>query len=335
MKTVTAALDLMGGDFGPPVTVPAARRALDSCADLELIAFGREDAALPLLKREDLLRHPRFEFAGAPETVGNGDSPLDALRHGQRTSLWKTIEAVSTKKAAAAVSAGNTGALVAVSTHLLGAIPGIRRCALVKVLPSLNPKGTVFLDLGANLSCGGEMLFQFALMGSILASEVLGIARPRVALLNVGSEDIKGTGPVREAAALMSASPLLNYAGFAEGSELFLDRADVIVTDGFSGNVALKTAEGLYRVIERKLFKGSLLQGFAKPLKYFLKNRITGMQPDGFNGSSLIGLNGVAVKSHGAADCGALVNAINQARLECVNDVPGCIADCLVKLKGA
>ena len=335
MEGITVALDLMGGDFGPRVSVPAIKQALAFYSDLNVLAFGKEDLVLDLFRKEKLTGNSRVELINTADAVEGNENPIHALRHKRQSSMWAAIEAVSTKKAMAAVSAGNPGAMVAIANHLLGNIPGIHRSALVKVLPTLNKKGTVFLDLGANLYCDQDTLFQFALMGSILASDYLNIGNPRVAVLNVGREAIKGTDVIQGASALLSQCKNLNYIGFVEGNDIFGSVADVIVTDGFSGNIALKTAEGLYRVIEQRLYGFSVLHKLLKPIKYLLKKRITDMQPDEFNGSSLLGLNGVVVKSHGAADCNALVSAIAQARSESINQVPKHIADCLVKLKGA
>ncbi len=335
MEGITVALDLMGGDFGPRVSVPAIKQALTFYSDLNVLAFGKEDLVLDFFRKEKLVGNSRVELINAVDVVEGNENPKFALRHKRQSSMWMAIEAVSTKKAMAAVSAGNTGAMVAIASHLLGNIPGIHRSALVKVLPTLNKKGTVFLDLGANLHCDQNVLFQFAVMGSILASDYLNIENPRIAVLNVGREAIKGTEAVQGASALLNQCNTLNYIGFVEGNDIFGNVADVIVTDGFSGNVALKTAEGLYRVIEQRLSGYTLLHKLLKPIKYLHKKRITDMQPDGYNGSSLLGLNGVVVKSHGAADCNALVRAIAQARSEYLNRVPEHIADCLIKLKGA
>ncbi len=336
MEGITVALDLMGGDFGPRMSVPAIKQALTFYSDLNIIAYGREHEVIGLLRSENLTDNSRVEFINAADVVYNDENPISALRHKRQSSLWKAIEAVSNHKAMGAVSAGNTGAMVAIANHLLGNISGIHRSALVKVLPSLNKNGTVFLDLGANLHCDQEVLCQFAIMGSVLASEHLKIDNLRVAILNVGRENCKGSEVLQKASELLRQYKGINYIGYAEGNDIFSDYADVVVTDGFSGNIALKTAEGLYRVIEKKIYgNSSLLHKILIPLKNIVKSRITHMQPDGFNGSSLIGLNGVVVKSHGAADTSALVNAMAQAYRECKNQMPRQIADGLVNLKGA
>lgn len=307
--------------IGPCVSVPAVKQALSVYSNLNLITYGREKDVLPLLRDLGLEKNQRLDFIHTDKVVSSNDAPLQILRQKQQTSMWLSVESVLNKKALGAVSCGNTGALVAISNHLLGTLPSVHRCALVKTLPSLNKYGTVFLDLGANINADAKNLYQYAVMGSILAKSCLGVESPRVALLNVGKEENKGTKLIREAYALISADSAINFIGFAEGSDLFTDFADVIVSDGFSGNIALKTAEGLYKVIESKIRGKNSRYFFLKPLKYFLKKRIGLMQPDKYNGSTLLGLNGVVVKSHGGANYLALANAIGQAVEQCESNV--------------
>ncbi len=332
MGGITIALDLMGGDNGPRVTVPAAKLALNIYRDLDLLLFGEEKKVLPFLKAEHLVHNDRMCFVNSPDSIVLGDSLHDVLRHRKHSSLWMAIEAVQKKQALGAVSAGNTAHLVAISSHLLGTVPGIHRSALVRFLPSFSGPGTVFMDLGANLEADAKMLYRFALMGNA-ASKLCGIPSPRIAVLNVGTESTKGPQTVRDAAKLINADSRLNYVGFAEGTDLFANKADVIVTDGFTGNVALKTAEGLYRVVESRFGgNGGIWSFLAKPLKNYFKGRLGLMQPDAFNGSCLLGLSGVVVKSHGAALSPAMANAIGHACFEVRENMPAVIADSLISI---
>ncbi len=323
MSGITIALDLMGGDKGPLISVPAAKLALSFNHDLNLVLYGTEQEVVPLLKKEGLLKEERVLFINSEDYIAQDDELLDILRHRRNSSLWMSIKAVQEKKASGIVSGGNTVALVAIANHLLGTIDGIHRSALVKILPSINKNGTVFLDLGANLRVDAEILYKYAIMGNALAISRCCLENPRVALLNIGSENAKGPQVIHEAAELMKNDRALNFVGFVEGDDIFGDKADVIVTDGFSGNVALKTAEGLYRVLEKKMNGDSspFVRMLFKPLKNIIKSRIGYMKPDSFNGSSLIGLNGVVVKSHGGANIEAFANAIMQAYLEVQSDI--------------
>jgi phosphate acyltransferase len=330
---ITIALDVMGGDKGPHVSVPAIKQALNIYADLNLIVFGDEREVLPLLRGYKVIDNSRLSFIHVPGIVSAGENPIHALRHGRNTSLWKAIEAVSSKIADGAVSSGSTGAMVAMANHLIGTLPLVHRSALVQIMPSLKTNGTVFLDLGANLRVDAQMLYQYAVMGNILAINLLKLDNPKVSLLNVGRENSKGPELIHEAAALIKSNSALNYIGFTEGDDLFTGVADVIVTDGFTGNVALKTAEGVYRVLEQRMRGKGLSHYFLfSPIKSYIKRKIGLMQPDAYNGSTLLGLDGVVVKSHGSASPRAFANAIAQAYGEIQHHVPKLIANGLIQL---
>ncbi|MBQ1783331.1 MAG: phosphate acyltransferase PlsX [Gammaproteobacteria bacterium] len=328
MPRLTLALDAMGGDFGPPVTVPAALAALSRFPNLHIQLFGDAVRLRQQLGRQS---HDRLDICHAPEEVTMADKPAQVLRSRRQSSMWLALEAVAAGRADGCVSAGNTGALMSMAKLQLKTLPGIERPALVAALPTHCGGRVHMLDLGANVDCSAETLFQFALMGHVKARLVEGIARPRVALLNVGAEEVKGTEEVRQAARMLGECRDLQYTGFIEGNDLFSGRADVIVCDGFVGNVCLKTGEGLTQFLVEEL-KGSLkprwlgklvlpllLPGVAKLLKT--------MNPDQYNGASLLGLRAIVVKSHGNADIPAFVNAIGEAVVEVQRQVPARIKD--------
>lgn len=324
-KTITIALDAMGGDFGPGVTVPAALLALKKSESLKLILVGDEQQ---LRDQFTKLGHPelppRLQIVHASQTVLMDDLPSFALRNKKDSSMRVAINAVKEGKADACVSAGNTGALMATARFVLKMIPGVERPALIVPLP--NTEGcTYMLDLGANIDVSAEVLMEFAVMGSILCNVVENTETPRVGLLNIGAEEIKGNEVIKEAARLLSDTPL-NYIGFVEGDDIYNGRADVVVCDGFVGNVSLKTTEGVAKLIRQFLseeFKRNILTKLAAiiamPVLRALKERI---DPRSYNGSSLLGLQGVVVKSHGGADAVALANAINVACIEREKNVP-------------
>jgi len=317
------ALDAMSGDQGPAVVVRAATAALNKFANVELILVGDSSVLEPLVK-EHISDTRRLRVQHASQVVEMTDAPADAIRKKKDSSMRVAIDLVKTGDAQACVSAGNTGALMATSKFVLKMLPGIDRPAIIAELPSID--GSVhMLDLGANTQASAEQLFQFALMGSIVASDIVKVERPRIALLNIGAEDVKGHDVVKEAASLLSASTL-NYVGFVEGTDIFRGRADVIVTDGFTGNVALKTMEGtaaLIRHYMRRAFTVSLfrklLAAIALPALRALKAETDSRR---YNGATLVGLNGIVIKSHGSADDVAFVHAIENAVVEVENQVP-------------
>ena len=265
------------------------------------------------------------------------ERPQDALRRKKNSSMRVAINLVEQGEATACVSAGNTGALLATSRFVLGMTPGIDRPAIVSTVPAVN-RHTVMLDLGANPDCNENHLVQFAVMGSVIAADLHGIANPRVGLLNVGEEDIKGTEEIKAAhKRLQAASGVLNYCGFVEGDDIFTGDVDVVVTDGFTGNVSLKTMEGLARfiggVMKEEFTRGPLRKLgalAATPALNALKGRL---DPRGYNGASMVGLNGVVIKSHGGADRISFANAVRVAVTEARNGVPDQISELLRKLE--
>jgi glycerol-3-phosphate acyltransferase PlsX len=313
----------MSGDHGAEVVVRAAIACLDKYRNLELILVGDEVQLNALVGRiaggED-----RLSIRNATEVVGMSESPADALRKKKDSSMRVAINLVKEGQAEACVSAGNTGALMATAKFVLKMLPGIDRPAIIAELPAIG--GTVhMLDLGANTASDADQLFQFAVMGSIVTSDIRRIERPRVALLNIGVEDTKGHETVREAAAKLNKSGL-NYVGFIEGNEIFSGKADVVVTDGFTGNVALKTMEGTAGLVGHYVKRAFTRNVFAK-LQALLAGpvlRRLAVETDSrnYNGASLVGLNGIVIKSHGSADAFAFQHAIETALVELRNQVP-------------
>jgi glycerol-3-phosphate acyltransferase PlsX len=320
----TLALDAMGGDFGPEVVVPAAIATVRRRDDLQLILVGDESVLTPMLGQKGRARADRIHIQHASEQVAMDDPPSAALRTKKDSSMRVAINLVKEGHADACVSAGNTGALMAIAKFVLKTLPGIDRPAICTALPT--PNGLVHvLDLGANVECTPEHLFQFAVMGSVLVGAVERKAEPSVALLNVGAEAIKGNEIVKAASQLLAGSDL-NYAGFVEGDDIYAGSVDVIVSDGFVGNVALKTSEGLAKMIGGMLKEEFLrtpltrLMGLcAMPVLKAFRRRI---DPRRYNGASLLGLNGIVIKSHGGADTLAFENAIKIAMLEVEQAVP-------------
>ena len=327
MQPVTIALDAMGGDHGPPVVVPAAVRAVERIGRLEAILVGDARA----IEGELDGRSPpdRVRIHHAAEQVGMDESPAQALRAKKDSSMRVALDLVANGGADACISAGNTGALLAIARFVLKTLPGIDRPAIVSALPARGGS-THVLDLGANVDPTPEHLFQFAVMGSTLVSAIHHLAAPRVGLLNVGAEEIKGHDRVREAAQLIARSDL-NYVGFVEGDGIFSGEVDVVVCDGFAGNIALKSSEGAARMI------GAMIDGefrrsgfnriaglFARPVLRAVARRI---DPRSYNGAILVGLRGTVVKSHGGADVYSFTNAIREAVAEVENDVPARIGE--------
>ncbi|MBL4817058.1 MAG: phosphate acyltransferase PlsX [Shewanella sp.] len=331
MTSLTLALDAMGGDHGPHITVPASLQALRLSSFLRIILVGNQAEITPYLSHAEHSVRSRIEILHTTEVVSMSDRPVYALRNRKQSSMRLAIELVRDGKADACLSAGNTGALMAISKVLLKTLPGIDRPALVSCLPAVNETPVYLLDLGANVSCCSETLFQFAVMGSVLCEVVDKNPSPKVALLNVGIEEIKGNDQVQQAGQLLQQSPQLNYVGFIEGNDLFSGNVDVIVCDGFVGNITLKTSEGIARLLVDQLEKG-LKQGFfVRLMAKFLTPRINSvlnqMNPDHYNGASLIGLRGIVVKSHGSADESAYLQAINLAVTEAQRRLPQMIEE--------
>lgn len=321
----------MGGDHGHTVTVDAALLALHEHPGLQLILVGDEATLKAELAARKHAVDPRLRIEHASEVVEMDEPPAKALRNKKDSSMRVAINLVKEGRAQAAVSAGNTGALMATAKFVLKTLPGIDRPAIVSAIPSIN--GHVhMLDLGANAECSAAQLFQFAVMASALVTAVHGIERPSVALLNIGEEEIKGNDVIRQAAVLLQASSL-NYIGFVEGDGIFLKDVDVVVCDGFVGNVALKTGEGVAKMIHQFMREEFTRSPFTKlaavaamPALKALGKRI---DPRHYNGASFAGLNGVVIKSHGSADALAFANAIRVAMLEVEKDVPARISHLL------
>lgn len=333
-RIITIALDAMGGDIGPSVTVPAAIESISEHTDLAIILVGDKDAIQDELSRLGANQNERLQVLHTTQTVGMDEPPAQALRGKKDSSMRVSINLVKEGKAQACVSAGNTGAMMATAKYVLKTLSGIDRPAICTTIPAV--KGhTYALDLGANVDCSAEQLYQFAMMGSVLVSAVDNLKRPRVGLLNIGQEDIKGNEQVRGAAKLLEASDL-NYIGFVEGTDIFLGEVDVVVCDGFAGNVALKTMEGTSKTIAhflREEFERNWLTRIAAvcaaPVLRALKGRI---DPRKYNGASFLGLGGIVVKSHGSSDDFALCTAIEVARLEVEKGVPARIDHHLERL---
>ncbi len=309
----------MGGDHGPRVTVPAACRALSLYPDLHIILVGQADILQPLLLKQRY-DQARLQIQPASQVVAMDESPALALRNKKDSSLRVALNLVKEGRAGACVSAGNTGALMATARFVLKTITGVDRPAITTRLPTRTQKVVRVLDLGANVDSTAEHLYQFAVMGSVLSQAVDGIAVPKVGLLNVGEEDIKGNEQVKKTAELLNQSTSLHYIGFVEGTDLFLGDVDVVVCDGFVGNVTLKACEGIAKLIAFYLkqefkanFYSRLIAFFALPILKRLTSRV---DPKHHNGATLIGLNGIVVKSHGSAGVAAFVTAITEAVTE-------------------
>jgi phosphate acyltransferase len=314
--TLTIALDAMGGDHAPQVVIAGADMARERFPGLRFLLYGDGDKLGRLLQaRPELSAQAAIEHTA--DQVGADAKPSQVLRHGRKSSMGLAIDAVKDGRAAAAVSAGNTGALMALSKFVLKTLPGIERPAIASLMPTRR-SATVFLDLGANAECDAANLVQFAVMGEVFARAVLGIAKPTVGLLNIGTEEAKGHDTIREAAAALRASDLpIEFRGFVEGTDVTSGKVDVVVSDGFTGNVALKVAEGtvaLYTQFLREAFRSTMLAklGYflARPALQLVRQRL---DPRRYNGAMFLGLNGIVVKSHGATDALGFANAIGVA----------------------
>ena len=312
---VTVAVDCMGGDHGVHVTVPAALAHLERDPDAACVLVGQREPIDRELSRLGAAAGPRLRIQHASEVVGMDEAPATALRGKKDSSMRVAVDLVKDGTAAACVSAGNTGALMAISRFVLKTLPGIDRPAIATILPTLKSH-TYVLDLGANVDCAPEHLLQFGIMCSELVSSLEGKARPTVGLLNVGAEDIKGNEQVKAAAELMRGADL-NFHGYVEGDDIYKGTTDIVVCDGFVGNIALKTSEGLAKMMAtylREEFGRSLLTrlaGFvALPVINAFKRRV---DPRRYNGATLLGLRGVVVKSHGSADAYGFEFAIRRA----------------------
>ena len=323
MVAVVVAVDAMGGDTGPAVTVPASLAFLEETPGASVVLVGRVEALQPLLSKSRSAAASRVRIHAASEVVAMDEPPADALRRKKDSSMRVAINLVKDGEAHGCVSAGNTGALMSIARFVLKTLPGIDRPAIASQLPTRTGVVTM-LDLGANVNCTSQQLVQFAAMGSALVSAVEHIDRPTVGLLNIGEEDIKGNELVKETAERLKASGL-NFHGNVEGTDIFRGTTDVIVCDGFVGNVALKTSEGLvqmlYDFLKAEFTRGIFSKAaaaIAYPVLMRFKQRV---DPRRLNGATLVGLKGVVVKSHGGADVLAFKCAIAKAHAEIVAGV--------------
>ena len=320
--TITLAVDAMGGDHGPSVTIPASINALSKYDQLRIILVGDKELIQKELQKNKYT-NTRLSIQHASEVVEMDESPQSALKNKKDSSMRVAINLIKEEKAQACVSAGNTGALMATARYVLKMLPGIDRPAIASSLPS--QKGTTYmLDLGANTDCTAEHLLQFAVMGAMLVSSVTGNPKPSVGLLNIGSEDIKGNEIVKEAGELLRRSHL-NFYGNVEGNDIFKGTTDVVVCDGFVGNVALKTAEGIAQLMGRFLtqeFKRNWITKLMAFVSLLVLNRFKKrLDPRRYNGASFLGLKGIVVKSHGGADSYSFFFAIQTAIEESKNNV--------------
>ncbi len=323
----------MGGDHGLAVVVPAALDAIHKDPDLKLIMVGDESLLRDQLRRLKAEGQPRLKIHHASQSVDMDELPSQALRGKKDSSMRVAINLVHDGSAAACVSAGNTGALMATARFVLKTLDGIDRPAICAQLPSTN--GHVhMLDLGANVESSAEQLLQFAIMGSVLATVVDKLENPRIGLLNIGQEEIKGNLCVKQASRLLGESGL-NYIGFVEGTDIFQGKADVVVSDGFIGNVALKSCEGVAQMMGqfvREEFRRNLLTRLvglaAMPILRKLRPR---MDPREYNGATFVGLRGIVIKSHGGADRKAFLNAIEVARTEIEQQLPASISSSMAR----
>jgi glycerol-3-phosphate acyltransferase PlsX len=326
---VTVAVDAMGGDFGLSVTLPAALRFLESTPDARVILVGLETPLAQALAKARSPARDRLTIHVASEVVEMDEPPAEALRRKKDSSMRVAINLVKDGTAQACVSAGNTGALMAIARFVLKMLPGIDRPAIASQLPSKRGQTTV-LDLGANVNCTPQQLVQFAAMGSALVTAVEHIERPTVGLLNIGEEDIKGNDVVKETAELLKSSGL-NFVGNVEGNDIYKGTTDVVVCDGFVGNVMLKASEGIVTMLYDFLkaeFTRNLLTKFAALVAYpVLAAFKRSIDPRRYNGATLVGLKGIVVKSHGGADQLAFRHALERAHAEAAHGVLDRIAE--------
>ena len=312
---VTISLDAMGGDFGPGVVIPGAAKALERHPDIKFVIYGIETECLPILSKYPTLK-ARATFHAADVAIGMDEKPSQALRRGRyKSSMWKAIEAVKLKESDVAVSAGNTGALMAMSLFCLRTMANIERPALASIWPTLKGESIV-LDVGATIGADAQQLVDFALMGGAMSRALYEYKRPTVGLLNVGVEEVKGQEEVKEAGRMLREADFdtINYSGFVEGDDLGKGTVDVVVSEGFTGNIALKAAEGTARQIAAYL-RAAMTRTFLAKLGYLLAKSAFDMlrdkmNPSKSNGAVFLGLNGIVIKSHGGTDAEGFAAAI-------------------------
>jgi len=333
-NTATIALDAMGGDFGPEVVIPAAVHVVKKFKNIHIILVGDESRLHDCAKAQNINLDEHFEIHHASQVVEMHEDPRHAVRKKKDSSMRVAINLVKEGRAQAIVSAGNTGALMATAKFVLKTLPGIDRPAICTTIPSYGGH-TQMLDLGANVDSSAEQLFQFAVMGSVLAEAVDNTHQPKVGLLNIGSEEGKGNAQVKQANDLLQ-NGSINYIGYVEGDDIYSDKVDVVVCDGFVGNISLKTMEGVARMIStmmREEFNRSILSRLAAlvawPVLSRFKKRV---DPRRYNGASMLGLTGIVIKSHGGTDVLGFANAIEIALLEVEKSVPDHIRECMEPL---
>lgn len=330
MKNITIAVDAMGGDHGLHVVIPACIRAAKKNPNLNIILVGVQDKVSASLKKHGVLSSKQLSVVHASEVVNMDELPSHALRNKKDSSMRVAINLVKEGNAQACVSAGNTGALMATARYVLKTLPGIDRPAIVSELPTMKGR-TWVIDLGANVDSCAEHLFQFAVMGSALIQAIEKKPKPKIALLNIGVEEIKGNDQVKRTAHMLAECSVMNYVGYVEGDHFYTGEVDLVVCDGFVGNVALKASEGIAKLmlnVLKESFNRNWLTkaaGFiASPSLKHLKKRL---DPSRYNGASMLGLNGIVIKSHGGADELGFEFAIEQAVLEVKNNVVELVRD--------
>ncbi len=330
-REITIAIDAMGGDFGPEMVVPGCAIARERQPDTRFILFGDESRIAPVLDA-----HPELARASTVEhtdvAVGMDDKPSQALRRGRwRSSMWLALEATRSGRSEVTVSAGNTGALMAMSKFCLRTMPGVERPAIAAIWPTLRGESIV-LDVGATIGSDADQLVDFAVMGEAMARALFGMERPTVGLLNIGVEEVKGLEMIREAGRILRDSGLpLQYAGFVEGDDIGRGTVDVVVTDGFTGNIALKTAEGTARQMAQYL-RSAMSRSLLSRIGYVLARSAfdtlrAKMDPRKANGGVFLGLNGIVIKSHGGTDAEGFASAVALGRDTAVNGLNEKITD--------
>lgn len=323
---ITLAVDAMGGDIGLDVTLPGAKSFLEKVPDAHLILVGDRTSIEQKLANEYPVASDRVTICHSKEHVAMDDNPFSALRNKRHSSMRLAIDLVESREAKAAVSAGNTGALIAISKHVLKTLPGIERPAIAKFLPGYKDKRVCALDLGANINCSPIHLLQFALLGSELKKATEPGSDPRIGLMNIGVERIKGNEMARKAFELFEKTAQnggFNFIGNVEGTDLFNGKADVIVCDGFVGNIMLKTMEGAMRFVTSMIksefnrnLPSKMVAGMAKPIFARIQKEL---DPRYFNGANILGLNGIIVKSHGGTDAFGFSYALQETYQEALN----------------
>ena len=322
MKTekITISLDCAGGDNYPRAMIGGMAKFFKKHKreDINFLLFGDEKLIGRELKKYDVPSN-YYKIVHTDKKISSDEKPTNALRKGKESSMWLALESVKSKEAVACISSGNTGALMVLSKFILRPLPGVDRPALIQILPAKNDSNVALLDLGANSDCSSENLYQFALMGSVFYTSITKKSNPKIGLLNIGSEDLKGNEAVRNASIELKNSVLKdNFYGFVEGNDIFRNVVDVVVTDGFTGNVTLKTIEGTVKFLAlnlKQMFKRSILSMLALPLLLLpLRKFKVKINPETYNGALFIGLNGISVKAHGNSNerafCCAIENTL-------------------------